>query len=513
MATRSRWLGSDVAEGDENFSEHFVNTSDFERLTHSRYVIVSGTKGSGKSALMRALTGDLSSTFSGVYGVLLSDLEFEPLMDDIRRLHDASKHGVVAIARAMWQNVIGILLLEGAMRTKILSEREKAEIRKYLRRSCQLGTQPHEKLASHLERIWNLIDRWSSEEEADDRRTSGLNALSPKQRTLVSSFPHDDRLEHLLRMTLEAIKATNKTFLVCMDGLDSIIESSVGSRDIVFAGLIDAAMKCSSDSMLRGGLELKVLLPHELVYGAVRRLRDLDKIERRTVSIHWDRQGLEEFIRRRLERYSGKKGRPFDEVWKEFFPEKVRNDAHGIDEDVFYYLLRHTLYRPRQLLYHVQWLLDKWDRAEHAPFRLDPTFIPKNLVDHNRRLAGHVIQELSLDFPELRTFLLSFRGVSSVQPWPEVKSRIDRFLGLSETTAENAFADLYNHGIFGINAKPGGGSGRTMRFKFAFMTPHLERNTALALTDKALVAVAPMLKDFCECKTSLYGAVIPVEQV
>ena len=45
-------------------------------------------------------------------------------------------------------------------------------------------------------------------------------------------------------------------------------EDRVESRDLIFAGLIDAIYKCATDARLKGALVVKALIPKELAHGA-----------------------------------------------------------------------------------------------------------------------------------------------------------------------------------------------------------------------------------------------------
>lgn len=505
-----RSLGSDAAERDIRFEDHFVSTKAFARLASDDCAIVVGAKGSGKTALKLALEGAYCAQFASVYAAKLDDLKFSPLLGEIKKLHMASDHGVISIARAMWRNVIAIYFLEGLVSTNLLINRQRTEIKKYLHGAGYLGTGAGQKMNTHLARVWRLINDWSRDEREGEAPTP--QNLSPQQHAMISAFPSDGKLAALLAKTLETVSKIERPFLLCFDGLDTVVEHTLESRDVIFAGLIDAACKTVTDPSMRGKIALKILLPKELSYGARVHLRDLDKIDEFTEAIHWGRDNLKEFIRRRLEDHLRSKDRPFDEVWREYFPDRIRNNAHGIEEDSFYYILRHTMYRPRQLLLQVQWLINKWDLNENAPFRVDPTFIVKNVKDNNKKLSEYVVAEVRLDFPNLETFLRSFREVSCVQPWSEVKIRIEKFLGLTGMALEAGFTDLYNYGFFGVVLPETNDHRRRIaRTEFAFMTSTVERNVAVKLTDQSMIALAPMLAEYCGCKTSLIGPVVPVE--
>jgi hypothetical protein len=502
----SRDLGSISAEFDERFQRHFVATPEFANLLSDHCMIVAGAKGSGKTAIMRALT-DIDfyrKKYAAVYPVKLDGLKFAQLYAAIKRLNDASDHGIIAITRTAWQNVIAVYVLEAALQYKLVGGRDRGEIRKYLTQSGYHNSATSDRLLGHLERVWQLLAKLSREKE--DAEVEPLIGLRARQQKVIGAFPSDRRLDDYLTATLQAIRSSGKRLLVCLDGLDSVVEYSVESRDLIFAGLIDAIHKCATDSRLQGTLIVKALIPKELAQGARARLRDLDKIDQIMESIHWDTHNLGEFIRKRLEEHLRTKGRSFEEVWHEFFPDRVRNDIHSLEEDTYEYLLRHTLFRPRQLLLHVQNILNAWDRrAVRAPFKVDPKFIPRVVAQTNNELAEYVVNELSLDFPTLSHFLKSFRGLPSVMGWSEFSLRMERFLGVPNERVADVFTDLYNYGIFGValaQGKPG-------QFAFGFMTRRVERNVASGMKDNALVAIAPMFVEYCNCKPSPVGIVAP----
>jgi hypothetical protein len=506
MANRN--LGSGSAEQDPRFRHHFVSTADFDRLVSDSCAVVIGAKGSGKTALMMSLTTVYKERFAGVHAIKLDELKFGPLVEAIKRLDKASHHGILSIARTSWQNVIGIYILEGVRQTELVDGDTRSDIVKYLRKTDQLNTAATEKMGGHLERIWAVICSWSG--EAERGRAEPLQSLSAKQHAVISAFPSDDNMERLLRKAMDEARAREKPFLLCFDGLDSVVEHSLEARDIIFAGLIDAAYKCVTHPIFSGGLALKVLLPKELAHGARRYIRDLDKEEQFVEAIHWDSDNLAEFMRKRLEEYTKTKNRPFDEVWKEYFPERVRNDAHGVEEDTFQYFLRHTLYRPRQLLIQVQQVLNKWDsRDPNASFRVDPTFIPRAISEVNTRLSEYIVNELRLDFPALEHFLRSFRGLPSVLEWWQVEDRMSRFLEISPKDVEQAFTDLYNYGVFGIAKDVEADSRKMVPFTFGFMTPDVESNVVRRLTAKSLIGLSPMFVEYCGCKPSTVGVVVP----
>jgi hypothetical protein len=506
----TRNLGNIEAEYDEKFQQHFVATPEFAKLLTDTCKIIAGAKGSGKTAIMRALTdiGTYRSRYVSVYPVKLDEMKFAQLIEAMKKLDQASKQGLVKIARTAWQNVIGVFVLEAAVEHKLIASNDRGRIRKYLTDSEYFGTAASDKLLGHLERIWRIIAKRARRNDTDEVKP--LLGLHAKQQQAIDAFPSDPHLEEYLALVRLAIRSSGKKLLICLDGLDSIVEYTVESRDYVFAGLIDAIYKLAKHPKL-DGVVLKALIPKELAHGARGHLiRDLDKIDQYTETIHWNDVNLGVFIKRRLEEHLKAKGRPFEEVWREFFPVRLKNDIHNSDEDSYQYILRHTLFRPRQLLLHVQTILNEWDaRFVRAPFRVDPTFIPKVVSETNYKLSEYVVNELKLDFPRLAEFLKSFRGLSSVNAWNEVALRLERYLHVDHDKVGEVFTDLYNYGIFGIAQVPVHDERASAQFAFGFMTRGVEHNVTSNMSDSTLVALAPMFVEYCRCRPSPVGIISP----
>lgn len=514
-ARSKRPLGSNSAENDPKFVQHYVDTPAFARLLDDECMIITGAKGSGKTALMRALS-DIEAhrmRYAHVQSIKLDGLRFGPLYEAMKKLNSTSNQGLVAIARSTWQNVIAIYILEGLLDTKLLPTRVRTDLRKYLHDTGHLGTPAADKFVGHLERVWQLIAKWSRDNEG--ALSAPMMGLTTRQQSVIAAFPGDDRLDRLLGDAMRCLRDSKKRFLLCFDGLDSVVEHSIESRDYVFAGLIDAVFKCKSHPMLADTLAMKVLLPKELAHGATRLLRDLDKIDQFSANIHWTSDALADFMKRRLEEHLKTKQRSFEEVWREYFPERLRNDVHGVEEDTWGYVLRHSLYRPRQVLLHVQEILDEWDsRSPNQPFRVDPTFIPNVVADSNVRLSQHVVNELRLDFPHLDALLRSFRGLPSVMPALEITTRFERYLGISAERFDEAFVDLYNYGIFGVSASqhPSDPRRPSSAFMFGFMSRDFDRHVLGPMSDRSLIALAPMFAEYCGCRSSTVGVVSPSAQ-
>jgi hypothetical protein len=193
-------------------------------------------------------------------------------------------------------------------------------------------------------------------------------------------------------------------------------------------------------------------------------------------------------------------------------PDRVTNASHRTEEPSFNYILRHTLYRPRQLLTHLQVILDKWDETRDS-FRVDPSFIPPVVAGTNYLLAKAVVGQLETKRPGLGRFLQSWKGTPITVSASDFQDRLSRILGYDTPEEVNsACDDLYNFGVFGIASGEAAIKGaQQTHFRFGFVEDSFERNANTSIEEGDLLALSPMFREYCGCTPSEYGIVVPAE--
>jgi hypothetical protein len=312
----------------------------------------------------------------------------------------------------------------------------------------------------------------------------------------------------LLLNCAKIVADSGKAVVLCLDGFDTIVEHTAESRKAIFAGLIAAVHQYAKDPELCDAFCFKAFLPQELAEGAF--VWDEDKFARHTHYLSWSEADFQEFLKRRLSPYAKTKSNRFLDVWHEFMPDKIHNDTHGTDEISFNYILRHTLYRPRQLLMHLQEIFDRWSENSNVA-RVDPSFIPRIVARTNYNLAKGVVDRLELAHPRLSVFMQSLRSAPSIMRTGEFQGRMKNIFKLEGVQdVADAFNVLFNFGIFGTAKesdmpKPG----QEVRFGFGFIGDRIA-NVAASVDDRDYVALSPMFREYCGCTAAQWGPVIPV---
>src|SRR5262249_34111968 len=351
-----RFLGDLDAAADHNFKNHFVESPNLRRILTNRSDIIYGSKGVGKTALRRALT-ELNKEFFYVAKTIdLDQISFVKVHMGLSKLKDTTQTEVATLARNTWRNILAIYCLEAVAEQLPNSNSLKVQIEKLLDQEGFQETNASYRVENHIERILIRIAKAGTEGSAPT--PLGLNS---RQRIVVDRFPSNPEVESLLTQCSKVVEKSGKFVLVCIDGFDSIVDHSPESRKAIFAGLIDAIHRCSRERLLTRAFCFKAFLPQELTDDAHAIIWDYDKHIQNTHYLRWTELEFQNFLKKRLLLYGKPRRNNFLNVWHEFMPEKVRNNSHRIEEESFKYILRHTLYRPRQILLHVQMILDRWD--------------------------------------------------------------------------------------------------------------------------------------------------------
>ena len=167
------------------------------------------------------------------------------------------------------------------------------------------------------------------------------------------------------------------------------------------------------------------------------------------------------------------------------------------------YFLRHTLYRPRQILFHLQEVIDEWE-AQSSTFRIDKTFIPGVVSRTNWTLSQYVVDSLRHTYPDLEPLLKSFGGNENIFPAKKARDHIKRFTKFKEAAeVKRHLHELIAWGFFGVGDSYPPAQG----FLFSYSDPH---SVNYFPQDDVLLAISPMFEEFCGTKPSLnHGIVLP----
>ena len=142
------------------------------------------------------------------------------------------------------------------------SDQLKHRISAFLKEEDFSDGDSNNKLLAYIERIFMLIGQVG----LDEPHKPVPLGLTKNQRNIINAFPTQPRARLLLEECSVTVRKSAKVCLVCLDGFDSIVDHTPDSRKAIFAGLIDAVHRCSSDPLFLNAFSFKAFLPQE-TYG------------------------------------------------------------------------------------------------------------------------------------------------------------------------------------------------------------------------------------------------------
>lgn len=505
MSIRSaRDLGAIEAQKDDNFEQHFIEIHQLNKIIDDDSDIIYGLKGSGKTALCRALTEINSSKFLDTKLINLDSISFSQIHDALERLQSTTHKEIVKLASKTWHNVLLIYGIEVCSQVLPNSDPLKEEITSFINRKKYASTKSNNRIISYINNFLINLKRIAIEEVEE----TPLGLTQTQLDEIDKTF--DDEILSLLNKCKSRKIFTDKKILLCLDGFDSIIDHTPESRKAIFSGLVDTIYKLSKDPIVCKAFCFKAFLPRELT-DEIRNVHfDADKFLLNTHFLYWNTPEFEQLINRRLSKYSKSKSNNFKDIWSEHMPEEVYNSAHNTKEKTFQYILRHTLHRPRHFLLQLQYIFDEWD-SKYSATRIDPSFIPGIVAKTNTSLSALICSELEFIAPGITQFMHSWNATSCTMNFKDFRTKMNRMFGIQNIQDERKlFDNLFNMGIFGYYKHKDINSKQKNTIKFDFSYSGINNQSRLlynTLDDSDILALSPVFSEFCGCEISEFGII------
>ncbi|HYW10685.1 MAG TPA: hypothetical protein VE871_01980 [Longimicrobium sp.] len=379
-------FGADVAERDDGLSRYFVSTHSYQAIRDHRRHIVVGPKGSGKSAILKELTAENSTTL-----VITPEHYATELLDAIIKNPVSTE---LAAFITTWKYTLLIEIFRTAVQHQVGTAESLKRIRQYLivhgHSAGELSL--FERFLMYLRRISQVkgkIGPAETEIGLEPNRVEELGKLFKMDELLVL-VPD---LQKVLRRT---------TLTVYVDELDqSWNNSEMANRFLI--SLLTAAIQ------LRGiaeNLHVVVFLRSEIFDLIKPYLPQLDKLRSDIETLHWSRRELRDLIAKRaLDSLSLSDSKvDLEQVIKTIFP--VALEGTGLDGLDF--AITRTSRRPRELI-------QICNLALYAAAELDYRLIQADAIlraeeEFSKWKAEHIVAEYMYIYPGLKALVERFRG-------------------------------------------------------------------------------------------------------
>ena len=504
----------DANEPDPNFKDKYVEEQNFHILIDDKYRLITGEKGSGKSALIRALMEKHKNNFTETINLDLSmDFEYLPIANNLLKISETIDFSTLSLMKKYWEYTILIETMK-----KVIGEKKlqltiaKTRIFEFLKQYKYISDSTFQRLLNISKELWNII-------------RDGTNGSTSKD-----SYPdkHDPDILNKLHLyplnTPEFIKIkkifsaylrdNNKKVLLTLDGLDVLKVTNINEQEkinIIFSGLVAGVYNLSIDKLFYETIIVKALIPHDR-WLSLEGIRDKDKYDKKRKKISWTYKTLQVFLKKRIELSLNLDHTvTFEKAFHEIFPNKILNKYINIEENVFEYYLRHTFYRPRHLQIHFEKL------QEDYPDKIVTTeMISEVLEESAETIVGYILEEYKVNHPRLNEFIKSFRNKSNIWKYGDLYDFIKKTLITMNISYDPAdkIDSLYQIGFLGIKVnithqtkkekyyryRPPLKNKNTIPYQCNFQHIKPETHITHGLPDDTEFVIHPLFVEYCQLR-------------
>jgi len=428
-------LGAPRAELDTLLEKAFIATPNYRAITEIQdYNFVVGRRGTGKSALFRKAADFYRAS------------EHWAVIADAPQEHHALElQAMLTVAGLDYRLLRAIARL--AWKIHILSEVAKA-----LHVHYKAGRAPgYSYLLDHFQQHKDVLAIQGV------ARTAALVKLAAKQAPapieLAPVLARLLNLDRLQQAVFSLLEITGMRVLVTYDGLDEGWTPDVPATAVI-GGLAAASSDLNENST---GAIYPLVFVRDNIFRALAQM-DSDftrHIEGHTLRLHWDERALLGLVAQRLRVVFGFSEQNDVHVWNRFAHRSLQSF------DGFQTCLRHTLYRPRDILI----LLNSAYATATQDARTE--IIDADVDLASRRISqarlDDLIKEYDLVLPGLQSFVSQFAGGPTQARFADIVAPLDRLT--SETrfdspaardfalfdSGEQVFSALYSVGFMGVH--------------------------------------------------------------
>ena len=425
---RSLFLGDPVAEHEaDKLHEYFVETDAFRRAMDDPLTILVGRRGTGKTAILYAIYGELKSSRAS-HVTILKPVGYET-------------HGLIRVLEEVRQRSERGFLIESLWKLLIYSEVASSSASVIQDRPVHLERTVAEiEFLDYYERNSNVLSPPVSE-RIQNAVTSlegvGGIADSQEQRLKISEGLHNSLISDI-RQHLGKVLTDSESLVLLIDGLDepwgpgehvTLLAELIGGL-LGVEQFIPSDFQRSSSRVSPVNAKVSILLRSDIFAFVQHLISEQDKLP--IVRTTWNDQ--ETLLRVLDERmlYGAPRGRSATEVWTELFPTEV------VGVDCADFILRTVLPRPRDLIHLVKAAISSAINRGHD--KLQPEDFLTARERYSQWVFDSILKEDDPSRGKLERILYEFAGAGRELGLEDIESRFSS-AGVDGTDA-NFYLDL-----------------------------------------------------------------------
>jgi len=455
--TKSRW---DLPENHRYIKPAFVRTATFERALARDVSFIVGRKGAGKSSVTHVLPLKIDPLPVVVLRIDFEQLPFDMCFNVLKgRPAEASdlRHAFSAIYsyELLWDAFFHLFLawhlrdeigMKSHLRTNVF--RDLAAATRHENESKRDETVTRVLFVYAFEKLVEFVDSVMRRREGDYLARSVAEFTQSSFRAFVfgNAWP-------ILHRVLKHYRQINARLLITVDGFDVQADYFIRHKHSderlaamqfeteLLLALFQIALKTHRGGAAHGIFyeitDLCVAIPHDRFLQVRAADRDRYRYRHLMARLEWTGMELSALVRKRLvvaRQARDPKGPSLEErlaaVMSSSYPELpdeivFQFGAARYRMALFIYVLRHTFWRPRDVLFFYAALLLASKRARKKGEKVPDSFVRQVVAGATRYIVNYeFIAEYTNAFHNLREVLLRFKRGPQVMSWAKMEERL-----------------------------------------------------------------------------------------
>ena len=387
-------FGRDTAEFDRNLTEYFLRTPTYTHVIEGHRAIVTGRKGTGKTALLRYCQETENPSHQYVITIEASHSTYVKIDENLRGFTSQIKN-LDSSFKLGWLFTTLLALVDRLVAEKTMYV-SKDERDLYDLAQKEFHYSKDDPIAALSGYIFNWI--------------GDLKKIGPIERKLDTSRHaevfDEPRLVNLIRAAIQRVNQKGKKVLLFYDKLDERWDGTP-LHTAFLQGLLLAVREIKAT-----GLDVApvVLLRDDIFDAVTADFQHIDHFRMEIEPLTWDERSLMDLIALRVSTSLSATGTPTqgmsaEELWAIPFPEKIPARKQAIP--TYAYMIERTLFRPRDIILFANLVRDATLKNRRNQATVDD--IAEAETQYSQMKLRDLIAEMSYKYPRLDNFLTHFR--------------------------------------------------------------------------------------------------------
>ncbi len=391
-------LGKDEAEQDEKLKDYFLKTDSYNKALSGEKTIIIGRKGSGKSAIFKLLSDELSHENVIVIKITPDQYSWSALKDYqekgiLPEQANTNAWKLTILSAIVWKlNDLGLISNKSKLK----------DYYNFMKDSFTPNKNKDNWFFNIVNKVKSLLKgiktQWISFED------------TPSVATPLKI------IEEIRTLLINELQYFQADIRVIIDRLDDSWDASEESKNIII-GLLKASNELNS--ITKNRIKIITFLRSDIYDNLF--FDDQDKLRQNEETLFWDAESLKKIIIERV-RVSLDLKDSEEDIWKSLFSEKLYRSRAKAEK----YIIDRTFKRPRDMLSFVRFCISQAIKKGHKQIESEDTRMAEE-ENYSPSKYKDLIIEYKKQLPFIKELLDSFSGCSHRLTQDNLTKHISKF--------------------------------------------------------------------------------------